>query len=119
MESRVAASRKVLVRTGRKEQLATGRLGVAFPVDGTGCVRALAGGLPSRTRVITPVRLDSGLTLGAHHASNLGASTHSLGTLEGTERELECECELSGQRDVMVHMLQHQSDSYVWMMRGA
>ena len=48
---------------------------------GTIRARAPAGGLPSRTRVIAPVRLDSGLTLGAHHASpTSNASTHSLGT---------------------------------------
>ena len=52
-------------------------------------VRAPAGGLPSKTRVITPVWLDSGLTRWAHtYVPNL-EHTHSLtgDVKNGTERD--------------------------------
>ena len=52
-------------------------------------VRAPAGGLPSRTRVITPVWLDSGLTRWAHTYVPNVEHTHSLtrDVKNGTERD--------------------------------
>ena len=66
--------------------------------------------VPSKTRVIIPGWLDSGLTRGCTpYVPNL-EHTHSLtrDISNCTERELECDCELSGRRGVMVHIAQHQ-----------
>ena len=80
-------------RTTRGEEFCAGdRVGIVVVEPGmlgTVRARAPAGGLPSRTRVIAPVWLDSGLTRWTHtYVPNL-KHTHSLtrDVKNGTERD--------------------------------